>query len=281
MRNTPIGLVVINDGRDHVIQQNESENMRVANEWAEIIRSQSAGPDNCGLDVVVGSETVKSVRTGQSVGEELRRAGCRQVIMAYNVWDFPYLVWPFFNTIGRDLPVLSLSNNNGAYPGNVGLLATDGALRQAGVKTHRIVGAMGDKQTQSRVLDWVRASQAVTTMRSEVFGLYGGHSMGMETGWFHLVPTIKTFGTTTYHIDQFLLVRTMDDVDEREVERGFEWLSEHLQDRILYDGDMLTPESLKTQIRLYIAMRQLNAENGFDLCGLKGQRGAHGACHAR
>ncbi len=272
MRNTPIGLVVINDGRDHVIQQNESENMRVANEWAEIIRSQSAGPDNCGLDVVVGSETVKSVRTGQSVGEELRRAGCRQVIMAYNVWDFPYLVWPFFNTIGRDLPVLSLSNNNGAYPGNVGLLATDGALRQAGVKTHRIVGAMGDKQTQSRVLDWVRASQAVTTMRSEVFGLYGGHSMGMETGWFHLVPTIKTFGTTTYHIDQFLLVRTMDDVDEREVERGFEWLSEHLQDRILYDGDMLTPESLKTQIRLYIAMRQLNAENGFDLCGLKGQR---------
>jgi len=35
---------------------------------------------------------------------------------------------------------------------------------------------------------------------------------------------------------------------------------------------MLTPESLKTQIRLYIAMRQLNEENGFDFCGLKGQR---------
>jgi L-fucose isomerase len=43
-------------------------------------------------------------------------------------------------------------------------------------------------------------------------------------------------------------------------------------DRILFDGDMLTPDSLKTQIRLYLAMRQLNQENGFDLCGLKGQR---------
>jgi L-fucose isomerase len=96
--------------------------------------------------------------------------------------------------------------------------------------------------------------------------------MGMETGWFHLVPTLKALGTTTYHIDQFLLVKTMETVDESEVERGYQWFEEQVGDRILYDGEMLTPASLKTQIRLYLAMRQLNEENGFDLCGLKGQR---------
>jgi L-fucose isomerase len=96
--------------------------------------------------------------------------------------------------------------------------------------------------------------------------------MGMETGWFHLVPTIRSFGTTTYHIDQLMLVRAMEEVDGGEVDRGFAWLSEHIGDRILYDGDMLTPESLRKQIRLYLAMRLLNEENGFDLCGLKGQR---------
>ena len=272
MRSTPIGVVVINDGRHHVIEQNEADNMRVAHRWAEIIREGSRTVDGDVAEVVVASETVKSVRVGQRVGEELRRAGCRQIVMAYNVWDFPYLVWPFFNSLGRDLPVLSLSNNNGEFPGNVGLLATDGALRQAGVRTHRIVGEMDDEETRRRVLHWIRASQAVTTMRNEVFGLYGGHSMGMETGWFHLVPTVRTLGTTTYHIDQFLLVKTMDGVDEREVERGFRWFEELVGDRILFDGDMLTPESLKTQIRLYLAMRQLNEENGFDFCGLKGQR---------
>lgn len=272
MRTTPIGVAVINDGRRHVIDENEDENMRVARRWADIIQQGTRNVDGTQADVVVASETVKSVRTGQKIGEELRRAGCRQIVMAYNVWDFPYLVWPFFNTLGRDLPVLSLSNNNGAFPGNVGLLATDGALRQAGFRTHRIVGDMDDEATCQRVLHWVRASQAVTTMQNEVYGLYGGHSMGMETGWFHLVPTIKVFGTTTYQIDQLLLVKTMEQVDEAEVARGFDWFRQHVGDRILFDGDMLTPESLKTQIRLYIAMRTLNEENGFDFCGLKGQR---------
>jgi L-fucose isomerase len=83
-----------------------------------------------------------------------------------------------------------------------------------------IVGELDDDATHAKVVDWVRASQAITTMQNEVYGLYGGHSMRMETGWFHLVPTIKTLGTTTYHIDQFLLVKTMDDVAEAEVERG-------------------------------------------------------------
>lgn len=272
MRSTPIGVVVINDGRSHVIEQNEEDNMRVAHQWADIIRREARNVDGTNPDVLVGSETIKSVRVGQRVGEELRRAGCRQIIMAYNVWNFPYLVWPFFNTLGRSMPVLSLSNNNGARPGNVGLLATDGALRQAGFRTHRIVGDLDDPATQTRVLNWVRASQAITTMENEVYGLYGGHSMGMETGWFHLIPTIRTLGTTTYHIDQFLLVKTMEEVDEGEIEQGMRWFGEHVGDRILYDGDMLTHESLRTQIRLYLAMRQLNSENGFDFCGLKGQR---------
>ncbi|HCG01097.1 MAG TPA: fucose isomerase [Chloroflexi bacterium] len=272
MRSTPIGLVVINDGRQHVIEQNEDDNLEVARQWAAIIREDARNVDGTAPDVVVGSETIKSVRVGQRVGEELRRAGCRQIVMAYNVWDFPYLVWPFFNSLGRDLPVLSLSNNNGEYPGNVGLLATDGALRQAGFRTHRIVGEMGDARVRRRLASWIRASQAITTMKNEVYGLYGGHSMGMETGWFHLVPTIRTLGTTTYHVDQFLLVKTMETVDEAEVERGFGWFQDLIGDRILFDGDMLTPDTLKTQIRLYLAMRELNEENGFDFCGLKGQR---------
>ncbi|MEM3922508.1 MAG: hypothetical protein QXG25_06500 [Nitrososphaerota archaeon] len=42
--------------------------------------------------------------------------------------------------------------------------------------------------------------------------------------------------------------------------------------RIKYNGRMLTPETLKKQIRLYLAMRKVNEEYGFDFCGIKGQR---------
>jgi L-fucose/D-arabinose isomerase len=139
MRSTAVGIVVINDGRQHVIDQNEEDDMRVAHGWPQIISREAGNVDGTQLEVIVGSETVKSVRTGHLIGKELRRAGCRQILMAYNVWDFPYLVWPFLNTFGRDLPVLSLSNNNGASPGNVGLLATDGAVRHTGKRTHLLV----------------------------------------------------------------------------------------------------------------------------------------------
>src|SRR5204862_1715570 len=133
------------------------------------------------------------------------------------------------------VPILSLSNNNGTYPGNVGLLATDGALRQAGVRTHRIVGEIGDEATLAATADWLRAAQAVTTIRNEVYGLYGGHSMGMETGFFHLVPTVDSFGTTTYQIDQLWVVERMKEVHASEVRAGREWFEGLLGERLRYD----------------------------------------------
>jgi L-fucose/D-arabinose isomerase len=272
VRTTPIGLVMLNDERPHVVAQNEADNMAELRRWAEAIRATVAGGNGHAPEIVPGTETVKNVRTAQAVGEQLRRAGCRSVVMVYRVWNFPYLVWPFLNTLGHDLPILSLSNNEGAFPGNVGLLATDGALRQAGVRTQRIVGDVDDADTLAAVGDWVRAAQAVTTVRNEVYGLYGGHSMGMETGFFHLVPTIQALGTNVSHIDQLWVTERMADVDGAEATRGREWLEDLLGDRLRYDGDKLTPERLETQLRLYLAVRALNDENGFDYCGIKGQR---------
>jgi len=272
MRATPIGIAMLNDNREHVWRQNNAENMAVIQKWAKIIRELVRNIDGSSPEVIVGSEIVTSIRTAQKVGEDLSRANCKSIIMCYNVWNFPFLAWPLINSLGKDKPILSLSNNNGKYPGNVGLLATDGALRQVSIRTHRIIGNPDDQVTQSKVFDWVRAAQAFTIMQNEVYGLYGGHSMGMETGFFHLVPTIKTLGTTCYQIDQLWLEKKMEKIDEKEVQKGFKWFEDLLGDRIKYDGKILTPETLKTQIRLYLAMREVNEENGFDYCGLKGQR---------
>ncbi len=272
MRSTPIGLAMINDERPHVHSLNEEDNMGVLARWARAIREEVRDVDGRGPEVVVAPETVKSVRGAEEIGERLRRAGCRSLILCFNVWNFPFLVWPLVNAVGREVPILSLSNNNGRFPGNVGLLATDGALRQAGLRTHRIVGDVDDPATRAAVHRWIRASQAATVIQTEVYGLYGGHSMGMETGFFHLVPTLKSLGTTAYQIDQLWLVERMKTVDASDVRAGREWFEALLGDRLRYDGDMLTPERLETQLRLYLAVRELNDENGFAYCGIKGQR---------
>ncbi len=271
MRTTPIGIAMLNDEREHVYTQNNDDNMAVVNAWAKFIRENLKNQDGSAPEIVTGSEIIVSTRSAQKVGEELSRANCKQVIMLYNVWNFPFLCWPFINSIG-DVPILSLSNNNGAFPGNVGLLATDGALRQTGKPTHRIIGELEDRVTQQRVLNWIRASQAATTIQNEVFGCYGGHSMGMETGFAHLTPTLKSLGCTVRQIDQLLLVKTAEKVDKSELEKGRKWFESLLGERLKYDGNMLTPETLERQISLYVAMRQINEEKGFDFCGLKGQR---------
>jgi len=260
------------DEREHVHRQYYSECMDILYKWADVIKRGVKNIDGSSPEVVVGSELIRSVRAAQKVGEEIARANCKQVILCFYVWNFPFFVWPFINTVGRDKPILCLSNNSGKFPGNVGLLATDGALRQVGLRTHRIIGDIEDPETRAKVIDWVRAAQAYTVIQNEVYGMYGGHSMGMETGYFHLVPIIKTFGVTARQIDQLLLVKKMEEVDEKEVEKGLKWFEELLGDRIKYDGKMLTRETLKTQIRLYLAMRMVNEEKGFDFCGLKGQR---------
>ena len=220
MRTTPIGIVMLTDERPHVYTETDAQNMAVVNEWARIIREKAKNCDGSSYEVVCGSEIVHDIRSAQKVGEELSKSNIKQLIMCYNVWNFPFLAWPLVNSISRDLPILSLSNNNGEFPGNVGLLATDGALRQAGFKTHRIIGEIDDAQAQANVIDWARASEAVTTIKNEVYGCYGGHSMGMETGFSHLTPTIKALGTTVRQIDQLWLTKVMEQIDDVEVEKG-------------------------------------------------------------
>ena len=181
MRSTPIGIAMLNDERPHVYEWNNPINEKVVASWAQIIRDGVKNVDGSAPDVVVASKIVTSVRTAQEVGEELSRQNVKQLILCYNVWNFPFLVWPLVNSIGRDIPILNLSNNNGAYPGNVGLLATDGALRQAGIRTHRIVGEQNDPDTQKKCSTGFAPHKRLRRCETR-FWFYGGHSMEWRPG---------------------------------------------------------------------------------------------------
>ncbi|MCX8187481.1 MAG: L-fucose/L-arabinose isomerase family protein [Nitrososphaeria archaeon] len=273
MKLSPIGVAMIGDEREflhaQLIPKCEEQLRKVVNilqkRLSEVYRYEKP-------EIIVGSKVITSIKTSKEVGEELSKSNAKVLIIIYYIWNYPYLVWPFINIVGKDKPILNLSNNEGRYPGNVGLLATDGALRQVGLKTHRIVGDIEDPMIQQKVVNWIMAAEAYASMKGQVYGMYGGHSMGMETGYFHMIPVQKVFGITTYQIDQLWLVEKMKEVSNDEVEGEFRWLNQMLGERIKYDGKLLTPDTLKKQIRLYLAMKKVNEEYGFDFCGIKGQR---------
>ncbi len=271
MKLATVGVAMLGDERRPVMERLEPKCREQMERLAQIIREKCKYANGESPPVVVAPKVASSIRDSKEVGAYLASRNVKILVLAYYIWDYPYLVWPLVNEVGRDKPVLCISNNEGLYPGNVGLLATDGALRQAGFRTHRIVGDFEDPKVQEALVKWVRAAETYASLRGQVYGMFGGHSMGMETGYFHLVPIQRAFGVTVYQIDQLWLVKEMERVSEEEVEKGFQWLTSMVRE-VKYDGKMLTPETLKKQIRLYIAMRRVCDEWGFDFCGIKGQR---------
>ena len=95
MRTTPIGIAMLNDERPHVFKINNEQNMAVIKAWVDAIRKHIKNVDGTEPEFVMGSKTIYSPKVAREVGEELVRAGCRSIIMCYNVWDYPYLAWPF------------------------------------------------------------------------------------------------------------------------------------------------------------------------------------------
>ena len=108
-----IGMFIFNDERLHAYKDTNPINLDVINKWKEIIESNVKYRDGSYPEVVLGSNVITSPRLAREVGEELVRAGAKILISCHNTWTYPYDIHPILNTIGKDKPLLQLSNNDG------------------------------------------------------------------------------------------------------------------------------------------------------------------------
>jgi len=81
---------------------------------------------------------------------------------------------------------------------------------------------------------------------------------------------LARFGVDVEEIDQFELVRRAEETSNEEAQHGRRWLEKNCR-AVHYDGQLLTPELLERQIRMYLAMRELIDELHLDFTGIKGQ----------
>ena len=153
----------------------------------------------------------------------------------------------------------------------VGMLAAAGSLDQIGVKYSRLWGDVNDPEVKGKMISFLQAAAAVTRLKGLTFGNFGGRPLGMYTAVANLEQWQKMFGIDVENIEQDDIIRAGEKADEKEVEKAFDWLTENVGN-IAYDGDGLTPEKLKTQIRSYIGLRDIIAERKLDFIGIK----AHG-----
>ena len=255
-----VALLSFSDGRFRVHTSLESTIREHGNVLKKAIEND---PLLCAVevdDIAYSSQIVrKNVQQARADGIEAA------------VFNIPVFAFPNYSLIAArmlELPVLLSSPQNGKLPGLGGIMAASGAMKQVGLKNHKLWGnPLEAADLHATLSAYCRASAVIQRMKGSVYGLFGGRSIGMNTGAVSNEQWMREFGIDVEHIDQLEIVRRAKSADEQEVERAYAWLCESMGS-VSTEGKA-APEHVKEQIRHYIAMRSVIDDFGLDFVGLK------------
>lgn len=261
MRKTKVGVLTFTDGREFLQKPLLDVNRRFMQALVKKLKSR-------GYEIVTGREVVWTNQLAAEEGKYLRAQGVDMTIFNYSVWAFPQ-----FTAMAAKFapgPLLLYSNINPQYPGLVGLMAASGALDQTGIPHRKLFGDLEDGTLVKQMTDFIDAAGAVSRIKGETYGLYGGRSIGIYTAVSNTDQWMTEFGIDVEQVDQLEVVRRAEAIDPERARSAREWCEKYVR-KIHYNGKELTPEKLELQIKIYYAMKELNEEKGFDFCGIKSQ----------
>lgn len=263
IRKKRIGLITFSDGRDYIHRELLNVNERYQEEIRKTLN------ENGEFDVVCARCIIGSSTQAREEAGYLKKQGVEAVIFNYAIWCYPS-----FSAIAStmlDVPILMFCNLHPSECGMVGMLAASGALEQIGVRHKRIWGSITDEEVRGKVTGYLRAACSLTALKGSVFGNFGGRALGMYTAVSNPDQWQAMFGIDVENIEQQDIVRYGKKIPDDKVDKALAWLEENVRE-IKYDGEGLTPDKLKDQIRSYYAIRDLIDEKGLDFIGIK----AHG-----
>jgi L-fucose isomerase len=261
MNHPKIGLITFGDNRTH--------------EWENYFRAhtkprhrQAIGYfSNLPLELHAAEAVARSKEDIDRQVDGLKAAGVEALVAHTPCWTSPNLVVRGIQRAG--LPTVIIGNKHPSTHSTVGFLGAAGTLSQIGYPHLRVRddfdagnGAIADK-----VLPYFRAASATARLHGKMYGLFGGRSLGIDTGTFDPIQWKKLFGVDTEHIDQLEIVRRAELVSLEETERMVNWLTDNVA-AIQYN-DKLTPEKLAFQVRCYLATKEIITELGLDFVGIK------------
>ena len=260
MSNPKVGLITFGDERAH--------------EWEKVFKNLTEPRHRQAIDYfktlpieLCADENV--ARTKQDIDgqvDRLRAAGVEAFVAHVPCWTAPNLVVRGIQRM--DLPTAVISNKSPATHGTVGLLGAAGALAQIDYPHLRVREDFDSGKITDKVLPLFRAASAVKQLRGETFGLFGGRSLGIDTGTFDPMQWREQFGVDVEHIDQLEIIRRAEKMTEDQSAEMMAWLTKNVQS-IGYNDQGLTPAKLSFQVRCYLATKQIIEEKGLDFGAIK------------
>lgn len=218
------------------------------------------------IEVIAFNEVARSKQIVDRQVKELKVAGAEALFVHLPCWATPNIVVRAVQ--GLALPTVTMTSKSAATHGMVGLFGVAGTLSQIGVDHIRVRDDFGAPVFEEKLLPYFRAASAKARLRGRVMGLYGGRSLGIDTGTFDPMQWRSQFGVDVDHIDQLEIIRRAELVDSERVDQTMEWMSENFAS-IAFDDGKLTKEKLRFQVRCYLANKDINAEKGLDFISVK------------
>lgn len=263
MRKIKVGVLTFSDGRDYIHRELLAINRRYQD---RLVNTLSSIPH---LDVIGGMEIIHDQQVAQAEGRRLAAHGCDVTILNYAIWCFPHL--SAVATAFAPGPFLLFCNLHPSEPGMVGMLAAAGTMDQVSRRHARVWGDIEDPAVLAKVVSFIKSAGVLAQLRGQTYGLFGGRPLGMYTATANLDEWQRLFGVDVEHIEQQDIVKSAHTIEGSRVDDALQWLENHVGS-IRYDGEALTPEKLKLQIRSYYAYREIIARRRLDFIGTK----AHG-----
>lgn len=218
------------------------------------------------VEVITGSEVIYHVELANSEAKAIAGNDLDAIIL-----NVPVFAFPNFSTMAvhlQNVPCLAIAPVNGKLPGLGGLFAAVNLIRQTGGYCEKVWGNISEPQILRKVMTFLRASHAVSRLRGQVYGLIGGRSIGMGSGAVNPDLWMNLFGVDVEHIDQLEIIRQAEHISPEKVMFAFDWIRRTFGG-VHFDGEKLTEESLKMQIRCYYATQAIVAERKLNFLGVK------------
>ena len=262
MRKFRVGLITFSDGRryqhEQLLSTNENYQKRVKNAL------EASGE----IEVFEGRQIVWSNVTANAEAEFIAAANPDVVVFNYAIWCFPHLSAIAARIIQK--PILLFSNLNPGEPGMVGMLAAAGAMDQLGFCYARAWGDINDDGVLKRAMTFLRGASAVSMLRGQTFGTFGGRPLGMYSAVANLDQWQQIFGVDIEFNEQSDIVSYAERVPKADVDNAQKWLEQRVGS-IKYDDNALTRDKLQLAIRSYYALRTIIRERNLDFVGVKAQ----------
>ncbi len=140
----------------------------------------------------------------------------------------------------------------------VGGLVMHGALKEIGL-THRFVyGGWDDPVEIARIAAYCRGAALRTRLNLSTIGAFGGRGMGQTCGVADPSQWMKVFGVDIDSRDTTQLIRTAESVPAKAVAKARKEMQPYFR--------MPVPagDAAERSIRLYLALKQIIAKEGFD-----------------